>query len=261
MGTALVYGAYAAAGAVALVVYCALPKEGRPARRGLALLLGALAVGCLVMLLGQVLGEKGAQLYFYVLSILAVGGAVRVVTHPRPVYSALYFVMVVLSTAALMVVVGAEFLAAALVIVYAGAILVTYVFVIMLAQQSEPAGGVLSSPASDYDRSAREPAAASLAGFVLIATVAGVIVGHGGSASSALTETAPAVATAATEGNTLAVGRVLLTDFAVSVELAGVLLMVAMVGAIAIARRRIPQEDEGAEVRPPGEIGKHVEPF
>lgn len=254
----LVYGAYVAAGLVALAVYVAMPKEGRPTRRGLALLLLALALGGLVMLLGRLLGETGSRLYFYVLGVLAVLGGVRVVTHPRPVYSALYFVMVVLSTAALMVVVGAEFLGAALVIVYAGAILVTYVFVIMLAQQSLPAGRGRFSQPLDYDRSAREPASAVLAGFVLMATVAGVIVLRDGPPPPS---TAVVTATTAAEGNTLSVGRVLLTDFPVSVELAGVLLMVAMIGAIAIARKRIPQADEGAEARPPGEIGKQAEPF
>ena len=56
--------------------------------------------------------------------------------HPRPVYSAVYFVLVVLATTGLCVLAAAEFLAAALVIVYGGAIMVTYIFVIMLAQQA-----------------------------------------------------------------------------------------------------------------------------
>lgn len=257
MEHALVYGAYAVAGLVGLAVYAAMPKEGRPVRRGLALLLLASALGGLLMLLGHLLGEAGGRLYFYVLSVLAVLGGIRVITHPRPVYSALYFVIVVLSTAALMVVVGAEFLAAALVIVYAGAILVTYVFVIMLAQQSPRVRGGRSLGETNYDRSAREPAAAVLAGFMLMATVAGEIVRE----APAVEIAAVVTATNAAEGNTLSLGRVLLTDFAVSVELAGVLLMVAMMGAIAIARRRIPQVNEAADVPPPGEIGKRAEPF
>ncbi len=256
MEQALAYVAYAAAGAVALAVYSAMPKEDRPPHRGLALLLLALAAGFLVMLLGRVLGESGERLYFYVLGILAVASGVRVVTHPKPVFSALYFVLLVLSTAALMVLVGAEFLAAALVIVYAGAILVTYVFVIMLAQQSAPAGDGRFGESKDYDRSSREPMAAVLAGFVLVATVAGVIVVRSGPAP----EPVDAVVMDA-EGNTLSLARVLLTDFAVSVELAGVLLMIAMVGAIAIARKRIPSADEGVELPPPGEIGRRAEPF
>jgi NADH-quinone oxidoreductase subunit J len=246
------------------------------------LVLAALALGAVVMLLGRVLEGTGGRVYFCVLGALAVAGAVRVVTHPRPVYSALYFVMVVLSTAALMVLAGAEFLAAALVIVYAGAILVTYVFVIMLAQPSPTATAGRFGPARDYDRHAREPAAAVMAAFLLTATVAGVIAGrsergahllgasgsHASPAISTLATDAEATpqagigeTSAATEGNTLRLGRVLLTDFAVSVELAGVLLMVAMVGAIVLARKRIPLAEEEVPAPPPGEIGRGVEPF
>ena len=120
-----------------------------------------------------------------------------------------------------------------------------------------------------------EPLAAVLGGFVLVATVAGVIAVHGESQQGAVGATAtkaPAGVqasglstsdseSAADEGNTLSLARVLMTDFAVSVELAGVLLMVAMVGAIAIARKRIPTAAGDVELPPPGEIGRRVEPF
>jgi NADH-quinone oxidoreductase subunit J len=253
----LLYGTYAAAGGIALAVYCALPKERQPRRPALTVILSALALGGLVLLLGRMLVQSGDRFYFCVLSVLAVLAAIRVVTHPRPVYSALYFVGVVLSTAALIVMTGAEFLAAALVIIYAGAILVTYVFVIMMAQQSSPARPGGMGAALDYDRSSREPAAAVMAGFILIATVAGVIVGHEWPAAKKTAEAAQEV------GNTLAIGRVLLSEqgFAIAVQLAGVLLMVAMVGAIAIARKRLPRAEEAARPLPPGEAGKKVKPF
>jgi NADH-quinone oxidoreductase subunit J len=253
----LLYGTYAAAGGIALAVYCALPKERQASRPVLTVILSALALGGLVLLLGRLLGESAGKFYFCGLSVLAVLAAIRVVTHPRPVYSALYFVGVVLSTAALLVMAGAEFLAAALVIVYAGAILVTYVFVIMMAQQAGPSRLSGLASAIDYDRSAREPAAAVLAGFVLIATVGGVIVTHETPGARLATEVV------AEGGNTLAIGRVLLsgTGFAIAVEVAGVLLMVAMVGAIAIARKRLPGAEGQAKTLPPGEIGKRVKPF
>jgi NADH-quinone oxidoreductase subunit J len=256
----LLYGTYAAAGGIALAVYCALPKARQPSRPALTVIVSALALGGLVLLLGKLLGQAGEKFYFCTLSVLAVLAAIRVVTHPRPVYSALYFVAVVLSTAALIVMTGAQFLAAALVIIYAGAILVTYVFVIMMAQSA--AGGSRSrlcglASAIDYDRSSREPAAAVVAGFVLIATLAGVIVEHHWPAAKKTTEMAAEV------GNTLALGRVLLTEtgFAIAVQVAGVLLMVAMVGAIAIARKRLPRAGEEVEPLPPGETGKRVKPF
>lgn len=277
MEQAVVYGAYFAAGVLALAVYLGLPKEGRPSRGGLALLISACALGGLVLLLGRLFGDRTAgRFYFYVLSVLAVAGGIRVITHPRPVYSALYFILVVLSTAALLVLAGAEFLAAALVIIYAGAILVTYVFVIMMARQS-PLRRDRFVAVVDYDRTAREPAAAVLAGFVLLATLAGVIVARTGLSDRAAAVAAPAklkteiivaappaaAESPATEGNTLQVARTLLLEdgFPVSLQVAGVLLTVAMIGAIAIVRKRLPRLEEEAEALPLGEIGKHVKPF
>ena len=141
MGVSLVYAAYAVSALGALGVYWALPKDGRPSRRGVVGTMLAAAIGAFLLLLAQLLGDDAQRVYLYVLSVLALGGAVRVVTHPRPVFSAIFFILVVLSTAAMLVLIGAEFLGAALVIVYAGAILVTYVFVIMLAQQTAPQSG------------------------------------------------------------------------------------------------------------------------
>ncbi len=253
----LIYASYALAGLLAMAVYWALPKEGRLSRPAPAAIFVAVALGAMVMLLGRVLGQDGNGFYVCLLSVLAIFGAIRVVTHAQPVYSALYFILVVLSTAALVLLVGAEFLAAALVIIYAGAILVTYVFVIMMAQQStaDAPGGIADALA--YDRSARKPASAVIVGFVMMATVAGLLADH----PWPMRPLPPSEQTGV--GNTLAVGRALLTEdgFPVSLQVAGVLLMVAMVGAIMIARRRLPGPPERSEVSPPGEIGKNVRPF
>jgi len=253
--TGLVYGAYGLAAVGAIAAYVALPKSGRPPRWGLIWIMLALAIGALVMLLSQMWTGPGRQGPIVLLSLLAVGGALRVITHPKPVYAALYFVMVVLATAALAIAVGAEFLGVALVIVYAGAIMVTYVFVIMLAQQNEPDKAGRYGAALDYDRTAREPIWSVLAGFVLVGTIAGIIVGriYDAPESPAIEPNGP--------GNTLAVGQRMLIDYAISVELAGILLMVAMVGAIAIAKKRLPRATEEQTAPPPGEIGKHVKPF
>jgi NADH-quinone oxidoreductase subunit J len=254
---ALVYGAYAVAGLVAIAVYAGLPKQERPPRALPVVLISALALGGLVLLAGRLVGDAADRLYFCLLSLLAVFAAIRVVTHPRPVYSALYFILVVLSTAGLMVLAGAEFLAVALVIIYAGAILVTYVFVIMMAQPSSAGRFGRWARAVDYDRSAREPAAAVVAGFVLMATIAGVIAGRQWPGPSQM------AAPAAENANTLALGRLLLTEggFPISVQLAGLLLTIAMIGAIAIARKRLPRAEHENEAPAPGEIGKRVKPF
>lgn len=165
--------------------------------------------------------------YFYIFAAIAVIGSVRVVTHPRPVYAALYFVLVVLSVAGLFLIVGSEFLAAALVVVYAGAILVTYLFVIMLAQQ----GG-----AADYDVAAREPALAVIAAFALLAAILAL-------ATSEVPVPGPETLTL--ESNSAAVGMELYSYHLVSLELAAVLLLVAMVGAITVAMKQLPAQPEG----------------
>lgn len=254
MPTTLVYASYLVSALIAFGVFVGLPKEGRAPRRGGFVLVLAAAAAAFVYLLHQVFGSSAQNVVFYLLAIIGVGSALRVVTHPRPVYSALYFVLVVLATAALLIQVGAEFLAFALVIVYAGAILVTYVFVIMLSQQSPEARGRISA-VLDYDRSAREPVWAALAGFMLMATLAGMIVEHPWQRFDIAT------AEAMSHRNTIELGRMLMTDFAISVELAAVLLMVALVGAVGIARKRLPRSPDVGGEPPPGELGRTVKPF
>lgn len=163
-----------------LAVYLMLPREqwrlGKVgAWLGLAVFAGFFIV---VGLNSETMSEAGLLTtgaglpnpYFYIFSLIAVVCAVRVITHPRPVYAALYFVMVVLASAGLFLLLQAEFMAFAMVIIYAGAILVTYLFVIMLA--TEPQADEKSSP--EYDRIAREPFVGSLVGFVLLAVLTSV---------------------------------------------------------------------------------------
>lgn len=118
-------------------------------------------------------GEPRPAVLFWVFALIAVAAAARMITHSRPVYSALYFVMVVLSTSGLFLLLHAEFMALALVIVYAGAILITYLFVIMLAQQAPT--GEDEAHRAGYDRIAREPAAAAIVGFLMIAVLSRAI--------------------------------------------------------------------------------------
>ena len=115
------------------------------------------------------LGADAPGIFFYLFAFLAIAGAVRVITHPRPVYAALYFILVVISSAALLLLLAAEFMAFALVIVYAGAILITYLFVIMLAQETPD--DQHEEGLADYDANAREPIAAIAACFILLASI------------------------------------------------------------------------------------------
>lgn len=168
------YAFYIASALGALAVYLMMPRDGRqPAKLGA--LIGVLALGgLLVYLLRRIPDDAaGPHTYYYLFTIIALASAVRVITHARPVYSALFFVMVVLSVAGLFIVLEAEFMAFAMVIIYAGAILVTYLFVIMLATTPQARG---EAPVSAmYDRFAREPVSSAVLGFALVAVLAHVI--------------------------------------------------------------------------------------
>ena len=192
----------------------------------------------------------GMGFYFWFFAAVAILAAVRVITHTRPVYSALYFVLTVLASAGLFILLWAEFMAAALVLIYAGAILVTYVFVIMLAAQAAPTVGgehgatatSEESPPAEYDAVSREPLAACAIGFALMGVLLFVIFdrapGQLASRGPINPPGTPLMTRAANE-NTQALGDYLFKNQLINLELAGVLLTVAMVGAIIIARRRV----------------------
>lgn len=118
-------------------------------------------------------GDQRPGFYFYLFSLIGLGAALRVITHPKPVYAALYFIVTILASSALYLMLGAEFMAFALIIIYAGAILITYLFVIMLAEQ----GPTDQDPGAmnEYDRYAREPLAATIVGFVLLALLTAML--------------------------------------------------------------------------------------
>ncbi|UCF34840.1 MAG: NADH-quinone oxidoreductase subunit J [Phycisphaerales bacterium] len=257
------YALYAIFALGALGLYCLLPRTER-ARTIPGIVIGSSALIGLLLFLGiRIASPTSASVYFCIFSALAILGGVRVITHPKPVYSAVYFVLVVVAVAAMLILLQAEFLAAALIIIYAGAILVTYVFVIMLAQQS-------GRPT--YDRRAREPFAAVLAGFILMAAVAGQVSTLPGSqdatsrsARMASDESLPAAADESADplkgSNTAGMGVLLMTKYVIALEIAGLLLLISMVGAIALSKKRAASERIEEEARPIGQIGKEVKPF
>ncbi len=250
------YGLYIVFALGAAGLYFLLPRSGASKKKTGALLGVSAVIGLFAFLGSRSIPVESGKLYFYLFAALAILAAVRVITHPKPVYSAIYFVAVVIAVAALLVLLKAEFTAIALIIVYAGAILVTYLFVIMLAQQP-------GSPI--YDRQTREPFVAVAVGFVLTATIAGRA---GESASTALpgtTVTDFVQSTGSTvslpAGNTIAVGAAIMTRHVTALEIAGVLLLISMVGAIALSRKRFLTEMPVAPDRALGAVGKEAEPF
>ena len=159
-----------AAGAVG--VWTALPRR-RVNPQGLGILIAGVALGGLMLALALKAGSDRPAILFYVFAGIAVLSALRVITHQRPVYAALYFILTILSSAGMYILLHAEFMAFALVIIYAGAILITYLFVIMLATQA-PSEEELDSLA-DYDAQANSPFIATLAGFVLLGVLSGLM--------------------------------------------------------------------------------------
>ncbi|MCI0680798.1 MAG: NADH-quinone oxidoreductase subunit J [Gemmataceae bacterium] len=137
-----------------------------PAPRRSAPIWGGLLTAAAILLAGVWLmprdGAWPESVLFYAFSLLAVAGGILMLSQKNPVHAALAFALVVLSTCGLFLLLAAPFLMAATIIIYAGAIVVTFLFVIMLAQQA----GLTSA-----DARAREPFLASLTGFVLLGTL------------------------------------------------------------------------------------------
>ena len=274
--------------------------RGKTVTRALGTLIGTSAVAFMMVILLKALPDDSAvpylEVFFGLGAILAAG---RVVTHPRPVFAAIYFVLVVVCSAGLMLMMQAEFMAFAVIIVYAGAILITYLFVLMLAQEASTEEGE-----SPYNYTPREPIPALVVGFVLVASIGDALLSEKGGlkppTSEAFIEQAyenrwsildqmprqkartleelsestgeevvddsfringsmAEVQTINAEGvtstrklgfeqlptNTQEVGWELVAGFPVGLEIAGVILLMAMFGAVVLARRQIELgEDE-----------------
>lgn len=166
------------------------------------------------------------QVIFWLLAAVTVISAAAAVTMRSPVYSAIWFALTLLGSAALLMFQGAQFLAVATIVVYAGAILVTFLFVLMLAQ---PEGQ------SHYDRVCWEPLLSACTGAVLIGIL--TLAMH----TSFTGGDVPVVASTAAESSDILttdhmarLGAELFGRHLIAVEVAGTLLMVALVGAIAI---------------------------
>jgi NADH-quinone oxidoreductase subunit J len=174
--------------------------------------------------------------YFWIFSSIAIFAALRVITHTKPVYSALYFVLTVFASAGLFLLLWAEFMAAALILIYAGAILITYVFVIMLAAEASAPGKTGATAFTEHDLLSRDPVLASAVGFALMGVMLFVIFDK----YQAVQPAQSAVPTnSIVQGSTQQLGAFLFTNQLFNLELAGLILTVAMVGAIVIARRQI----------------------
>lgn len=236
----LVVAVLCAVAGIGTVLLMPSRREAAFRRLGGIILLASLAIFAAMLIrvsFGSVTEKtEGVRPYFWFFSAVALIGAIRVVTHQRPVYSALYFVLTVLASAGLFILLSAEFMAAALVLIYAGAILVTYVFVIMLAAQTSSDRPL--DKLAEYDLVAREPVATTALGFVLMAVLLFVIFDLA-TPIAPMSGEATNVVQVGANSSSEKIGNMLFGSQLLNVELAGFILTIAMVGATAIARRKI----------------------
>jgi NADH-quinone oxidoreductase subunit J len=168
-----------------------------------------------------------AAIAFYLFSFIMIASAVMVVAAKNPVHSVLFLILAFFNAAALFVLLGAEFLAMILVVVYVGAVAVLFLFVVMMLDidfvalrqgflQYLPLGGLI--------------------GVILLAELV-LVVGTNVFGGTVRTDVAPLPGGIT---NTEAIGRVLYTDYIFYFQTAGLVLLVAMIGAIVLTLRARP---------------------
>jgi NADH-quinone oxidoreductase subunit J len=171
-----------------------------------------------------------AEVLFFLAAIGALAGALGTVALRNPFYSVLALVCHLLSLAALFLLLRAEFVAAAQVIVYVGAVMVLYVFVVAYV-------GGIADPITTAGRPSLRWASALFAGALFVELSIAVL----GTGLSALSEEGSGWFEGF--GTPAEIGRLLLTDFLLAFEAASMLLLIAAVGAVILARRRTGLED------------------
>jgi NADH-quinone oxidoreductase subunit J len=248
----------ASVAALAASLWLLLPKTSDTANsRRLGLFLGAVGlVGFAAT--GRSLGGVGEDAVFLTVAGIAVISGLATIVTRSPVYSAIWFAMALAGVSGVLLVLGAQFLGVATIVVYAGAILVMFLFVLMLAQPSGMA---------PYDRVSNEPMLAAAAGAVLLglltlsigrlsaaeppsccrmpsraqamATAAGPTAGTESEDDGSATLIAPVTAgVESVDADEVAhLGAELFGRHLFAVEVAGVLLLVALVGSIAVVSR------------------------
>jgi len=156
---------------------------------------------------------------FFVLAAVALGGAVNLIVQMHPIHSALSLIVVMVALAGVYLLLGAELLAMVQIIVYAGAIMVLFVFIIMLLN------------AGEEERTAISRAATYLGvpcGALLTALLAWRMV---------LSEAGATAPGADTTGMSRELSRMLFTSYVFPFELTSILILVAILGAVALAKR------------------------
>ena len=161
------------------------------------------------------------QILFIIFGIICVAGAINLLVQRHPINSALSLVVVMAALALIYLLLGAEFVAAIQVIVYAGAVMVLFVFVIML----------LNAGSEERTRGSHIALFVGVPGVVVLAgTVAWLLIHSGGQLGS--------IKISATDfGNTQDIAHLLFRDFLLPFEITSVLILIAIMGAVVLGRK------------------------
>ena len=167
---------------------------------------------------------------FYFVAACILGFAVLVISTKDTVHSVLFLVLDFLFVAALYVLLGAQFVAAIQILVYAGGIVVLYLFVVMLVNLKRP-------PEAHSDPHRKTNWGFALAIMVLVEL--GIVAAYSYVQPAVAAPAAAAAAAMPVSGNTEQVGWLLYTSYLIPFEIASILLLVAMIGAIILAKREL----------------------
>ncbi len=187
---------------------------------------------------------------FYVLAAVTLLSGLAVVSARNPVHSVLFLISAFFSAAGLFVLLGAEFLAMLLIVVYVGAVAVLFLFVVMMLDvdfaelrqgfaQYLPIGGLVAGVLA-----------------VEMVLVSASVAAQGAASKNTVTD-----ANAGQISNTEAIGRVLYTDYIFFFQAAGLVLLVAMIGAIVLTLRHksgVKRQNIGAQVARTPAKGMHI---
>jgi NADH-quinone oxidoreductase subunit J len=166
---------------------------------------------------------------FYIFALLLTVSALKVITSRNPVGSALFLVLAFFNAAAIWMLLEAEFLAILLVLLYVGAVMVLFLFVVMMLDIN------LDVLRKDFKRFV--PMATIVGAIIIVETA--LILWHGyGATSTPVRDAAAAAAGASAMPNTYLIGKVIYTDYVFAFEVAGLVLLVAIIAAIALTARK-----------------------
>jgi NADH-quinone oxidoreductase subunit J len=169
-------------------------------------------------------------LVFYLFASVAIVAGALVVSVRNPVHSVLFLILTFFNTAGLFILIGAEFLAMILVVVYVGAVAVLFLFVVMM----------LDVNVADFKRGLRRYLPiGGLVGAVLLGELLFIVIGWSLDPASAERAAAP-TAPLAQLTNTEALGHLIYTQYLYAFQASGIILLVAMIGAIVLTHRRRP---------------------